>query len=202
MQNNYCHNKSTKRGLYLCWTPFTLLPLNKTWAPFRSNLTSNQISVVNNLTLPIKIEAISYSLTACYPLFHSRWYNPLICRLVALCSEGWKMPRYIATILEYLLSLFFLISAFHSSIPCSLAFWSYTAHFMAIPPRVNGWDHMGLRWFRIANPAESVISSWRHQFGVWNRGTQETLIALEIPYKSKRVWGIGSRSRWIKRRIP
>lgn len=63
-------------------------------------------------------------------------------------------------------------SDFHWGMLCSLAFEAMV-HFKAIPLRVNGWDHMGLRWFRMANPAESVISSLRHQFGVWNRAPGE-----------------------------
>lgn len=86
--------------------------------------------------------------------------------------------------------LFFLVghvSGFHSSMLCSLAFEAMV-HFKAIPLRVNGWDHMGLRWFRMANPAESVISSRRHQFGVWNRAPGEP-DSLGDSWQEQRAWG-------------
>lgn len=85
-----------------------------------------------------------------------------------------KILFYIASILGYhfIFSLIGYLSAFHSSTLCSLAFEAMV-HLKAIPLRVNGWDHMGLRFLRMANPAESVISSLRHQFHVQNRAPGE-----------------------------
>lgn len=116
---------------------------------------------------------ISFTWTPFYRLLHSLRQHLLIHGAVGLCSEQ-KILFYIASILEYLFFSFLIGygSALHSSMLRSLAFEAMV-HFKAIPRRVNGWDHMGLRWFRMANPAESVISSQRHQFGVWNTAPGE-----------------------------
>ncbi len=131
---------------------------------------------------------ISLSFTPFYPPSHSPRQYLLIHATVGLCSEQ-KILFYIASILEYLFffSLIGYVSAFHSSMLCSLAFEAMV-HFKAIPLRVNGWDHMGLRWFRMANPAESVISSRRHQFGVWNRAPGEP-DSLGDSWQEQRAWG-------------
>lgn len=100
-----------------------------------------------------------------------------------------KMLCYTASNLEY---LFFSMRGYVSQlfIQACYVHWLFeaTAHFKAIPLRVNGWDHMGLRWFRMANPAESVISSRRHQFGVWNRAPGEP-DSLGDSSQEQRAWG-------------
>lgn len=69
-----------------------------------------------------------------------------------------------------------------------IGFWNYMVQFTTIPVGGNGWDRMGLRWFRMANPAESVIPRRRHQFGVWSRGPGE-LDSLGDSLHEQRVWG-------------
>lgn len=121
----------------------------------------------------------------------------LIHGTVGLCSEQ-KTLFYIGSGLAY---LFFLCligygSAFHSRTLCSLAFEAMV-HFKAIPRRVNGWDHMGLRRFRMANPAESVISSQTHQFGVWNTAPGES-DSLGDSWQELKGLGISSYSHLDK----
>lgn len=147
----------------------------------------------NHLYMKIHVVLISFSFTPFYPLLHSpRQYLP-IQGTVGLCSEQKSTVlhcqhfRISFLSISFLFSLIGYASAFHSSMLCSLAFEAMV-HFNAIPLRVNGWYHIGLRWFRMANPAESVISSQRHQFGVWNRAPGEP-DSLGDSWQEQRAWG-------------
>lgn len=136
---------------------------------------------------------ISFIFTPSCPPSHSLRQYLLIHGTVGLCSEQ-KILFYIGSILDYLFffSLIGYGSAFDSSMLCSLAFEAMV-QFKAIPLRVNGWDHMGLRWFRMANPAESVISSQRHQFGVWNTAPGDS-DSLGDSWQEQKGLGISSYS--------
>lgn len=143
-----------------------------------------------------------FSTLHCIPLGNNYLFMGLLVFVQGKKKEKNNIWFYFSSILEYLFSFSSMIeyvSAFQSSILCSLVFEA-RVHFKAIPLRVNGWDHMGLRWFRMANPAESVISSRRHQFGVWNRGPGEP-DSLRDSWKEQRGLGISSHTPGLDRNL-
>lgn len=138
---------------------------------------------------------IYFSLIPLYPPLHSLIPSIALPQAISTYSwDCWSLFWAENTVLHsqhFRISFLFFPrwygSAFHSSMLCSLAFEAME-HFKAIPLRVNGWDRMGLRWFRMANPAESVISSQIHQFGVWNTAPGES-DSLGDSWQEQRAWG-------------
>lgn len=100
----------------------------------------NKIKQMVDKHLHMKIHVVIdfFLLHSLYPPLHSPRQYLLIHVTVGLCSEQ-NILFYIASILEYLsfFSLIGYVSAFHSSMLCSLAFEAMV-HSKAIPPRVNG----------------------------------------------------------------